>query len=119
MESVINALANWGCDIRGAVARFAEDREMYISYVIKFSNDKEFALMLNAVEEKKYVEGFEHAHSLKGVSGNLGLTPLYVSISNLVEALRHEKSDDLESIIKKVKEQISIYQKIIIENSER
>ncbi len=112
MESLLNALTNWGCDVNGAIARFAEDKELYFSYVVKFSKDEEFALLFDAIEGKNYTEAFEYAHSLKGVSGNLGLTPLYVSIGNLVEVIRHKEIDQFEGFVKSVKEQFLIYQKV-------
>lgn len=53
-----------------------------------FREDEGFSNLGGALEAKKYDDAFDYAHMLKGVAGNLGLNPLFNTISVLVEALR-------------------------------
>ena len=47
---------------------------------------------------------FEAAHTLKGVSGNLGLAPLYKAVCALVEPLRlREERDDYPELYRAVR----------------
>ena len=51
---------------------------------------------------------FQAAHTLKGVSGNLGLTPLYEAVCDIVEPLRHgEKRSDYPAMLEKIEEEFA------------
>ena len=51
---------------------------------------------------------FQAAHTLKGVSGNLGLTPLYEVVCDIVEPLRHgEKRSDYPAMLEKIEEEFA------------
>ena len=48
-------------------------------------------------------KAFEAAHTLKGVTGNMGLTPLYAALCTLVEPLRTgERRDDYPMLFQAV-----------------
>lgn len=49
--------------------------------------------MRDALESKDYSKAFDCAHTLKGVCGNLGLTPMYEIICRVVEALRTKQPE--------------------------
>jgi HPt (histidine-containing phosphotransfer) domain-containing protein len=48
--------------------------------------------LAKAVSEGNRAEAFNEAHTLKGISGNLGLNPLFKPVSELVGLLREENS---------------------------
>ena len=54
------------------------------------------------MEEGNLDDAFEHAHALKGVVGNLALTPLYETVSEITENLRAKVQTDYEVIYKKI-----------------
>ena len=49
-------------------------------------------------------EAFEQAHALKGVMGNLAVTPIYDPLSNITESLRAKENLDYVSLYKPIKE---------------
>ena len=51
-----------------------------------------------------YDEAFEQAHALKGVVGNLAITPIFGPLSDITEALRAKKDLDYVSLYKPIKE---------------
>lgn len=55
--------------------------------------------MKSAINNGNYSAAFEHAHNLKGVSGNLGLIPLYGVVSDLVERLRSKQYDNVNRLL--------------------
>ena len=59
----------------------------------KFVNNNACEQMIKAYEDKDYRLVFTSAHTLKGVAGNLALTPLYELASIITEATRN--SDDV------------------------
>lgn len=48
------------------------------------------------MEENNVSHAFDYAHALKGVTSNVGLTPLYNCIVEIVEPLRNGKTDNLD-----------------------
>jgi HPt (histidine-containing phosphotransfer) domain-containing protein len=88
MDEKLNKLKNWGCDINGALERFLNDKDLYCECLLMFVEDDNFkSLKLHINDEDKKVP-FSYVHTLKGVAGNLGLSPLFESLSELCDALR-------------------------------
>lgn len=59
-------------------------------FVVKFLGDDSFSSLCKAMEASKTEDAFRAAHTLKGVSANLGLEQLRSSASQLTELLRGE-----------------------------
>ena len=57
-------------------------------FLAKFPGDDSFAVLCQALENGRREEAFRAAHTLKGVSANLGLDRLSASASALTELLR-------------------------------
>lgn len=53
-----------------------------------FVADPAFGALDDAITREDYNQAFDQAHALKGVAGNLGLTPLYKTLCEIVEPLR-------------------------------
>jgi len=98
----IQELKEYGADTEGAIDRFVGDKELYVQCVDMFLSDDKFYQLEVGFEKKDYTHLFEAAHSLKGVSGNLGLTPFYKTICDFVELLRNKQYDNLVDEYKKV-----------------
>lgn len=90
MEALLKKLQEYGADTKGAMERFLDDTELYEMCLVTFMKDEGFAGLEKALAEKAYDKAFDHAHTLKGVAGNLGLTPLFQAISDIVEPLRRK-----------------------------
>lgn len=93
MSELINKLSHHGMDVKDAMSRFMGDEELFEFCFKKFSQDKGFAELGEALKAKDYDNAFKAAHSLKGVAGNLGLRSLFDYISVLVEVLRAKDYD--------------------------
>ena len=107
---IIDALTAWNCDVTGALERFLGDEELYISCLDIFANDENFKNLKSAIDQHTYDVAFDCAHTLKGVSGNLGLSPLYQSIVEIVEPLRHKDYSNLNSQYENINQ---LYQKFL------
>ncbi|MEG0770719.1 MAG: Hpt domain-containing protein [Clostridia bacterium] len=95
MSNLILKLTEYGADINGAMSRFLNDTTLYETCYDTFVNDEAFNGLGEAIATKDFTRAFEFAHSLKGITGNMGITPLYKIICELVEELRH---NDLEKV---------------------
>ena len=74
-------------------------------FLTKFLDDGSFSQLCIAMEEGNRDKAFRAAHTLKGVSGNLSLSRLYLSVSQLTEVLRYESEfipADANSLLEEV-----------------
>ena len=78
---------SFGGDYEGVMSRLAKE-ERIIKYAGKFVNGTDYQSMLDALAAGDKEASFRGAHNLKGVSANLGFTPLFDTSSTLCEALR-------------------------------
>lgn len=107
MEELLSALKEWNCDIDGAMARFLDDRELYRQCLCAVVEDGNFAGLGESLKAGNVKEAFEHAHTLKGVIANMGLTPLYDIVVQIVEPLRAGTCENL----------LPLYEQLIEENN--
>lgn len=105
MNDFTKKLADYGADVETALGRFANDEGLYEKCFYMLVDDPNFAALGTAIADKDYEEAFKAAHAIKGVTGNLELTPLYNAISVIVDDLRSNKYDDIEGNYKTFEEE--------------
>lgn len=110
---MIQRLREYGADVDGALERFMADEELFVKCIELFTEDENFKLLEDAIAKKDYKTAFEAAHTLKGVSGNLGITPVYESLSVLVETLRSKGYENIEDEYREVVELVKEFLAII------
>ena len=96
VQATMEKLKNYGADVQGALTRFVDDAEFYCMCLSEFMTDRNVEILGQAVRARDYAQAFDVAHTLKGVAGNIGLTPLYISICALVESLRAQEYGNLD-----------------------
>ncbi|RDY31804.1 hypothetical protein [Lachnotalea glycerini] len=90
-ESYKRQLVEIGIEVKNTLERFMNREDLYEKFLVKFLDDKNFILLKKNLEIKNYEEAFINAHTLKGVTANLGLRSLYDPLVFLVEELRQSK----------------------------
>ena len=88
MATLLNELRAMGCDIDEALERFLDNEQFYVECLEKFLDDGVFPNLETSLSSSNVEESFQNAHNLKGVCANLGLTPMYTIIYDMVEDLR-------------------------------
>lgn len=78
----------YGADYQVTLGRFMGNRKLYMKFLGMLFQDENLGKLGNALEQRDMVAAFEAAHTLKGVTGNMGLTPLYDAVCSIVEPLR-------------------------------
>ena len=86
-ERIYSRLEDWGCDVTGGLERFLDDDELYLRCLRRFAHDPSFINLQAAIREKDWKRAYESAHSLKGSSGTLNLTPLYEATRRMTTLL--------------------------------
>ena len=101
-------LRAYGANVEEGLNRCVNNEAFYLRLVGKVAAEPAFEQLEKAVGDKALDEAFEAAHKLKGVLGNLALTPLYEPVSEMVELLRKREDVDygayLETITRKRQE---------------
>lgn len=74
----LEALKQYGADTEKGLAMCMGNEALYLRLVGSVPAETRFADLAGALEKKDLDAAFDAAHALKGVLGNLSLTPLYV-----------------------------------------
>ena len=88
MKNVIDELRSWGADTDGALHRMMNDTALYLRLLAQFTEDRMLLDVCQYYRQKKYADAFRAAHTMKGAAATLGLTPLFISLSDITEDLR-------------------------------
>lgn len=113
MQNKIKNLRNWGCDIDGALDRFLNDDDLYKECLEMFLEDENLFELKKHINDTDQSVPFSIVHALKGVSGNLGLTPLFETLSVLCESLRDNSYNPKSGEFEKVQDNIDNFIKIM------
>lgn len=76
-----------GGDLEGVRGRLLTD-ERITKFVGIFMQDTSFQTLVESLENGAMDEAFRAAHTMKGISRDLGFTPLFEASSKLSDALR-------------------------------
>ncbi len=101
-------LREFGANVDEAMKRCLNNETFYLTLVGKALRDPSFERLRDALEQGDLDRAFELAHSLKGVTGNLSLTPIYCALQEMTDLLRKKAETDyspyMETILGKKKE---------------
>ena len=99
----IESLREFGANVEEGVARCANNEAFYLRMMDILKKEQGFGKLEAAVQAGNLKEGFEAAHALKGVLGNLSLTPLYEPVAEITELLRAETDMDYAPILEVIR----------------
>ena len=84
----------YGADYNSTMARFMGNEAMYVKFLDMLFKDDNLEKLGTALGQQDYEAAFAAANTLKGVVGNMGLTPLFNAVCAIVEPLRNGKDPD-------------------------
>ena len=90
----IEVLRNAGADVESGLSRCLGKEDLYLKLVNMGLCDAKFEELGPALEAGDLDKAFELCHALKGVIGNLAITPLYDDLSAMTEKLRGREAAD-------------------------
>ena len=98
----VESLKAAGANVEEGLARCMNKEDFYLKMVNMGLTNQNFQLLGPALEAKDFDRAFELCHSLKGVIGNLSLTPLYDLICQLTEMLRSKTDTDYTDLYSQI-----------------
>ena len=100
----IEQLQEFGVDTKEGLTRCMNMEAFYFKMIKMGLSDGHFDSLGESIAAGNLDEAFEAAHALKGVIGNLALTPIYEPLAEMTEMLRAKKEADYETMYKPIKE---------------
>jgi len=94
----IEELKAQGADVETGLSRCVGNEVLYLKLVGMGLGDAKFEELETALDAGNLTKAFELCHALKGVIGNLALTPLYEALSDLTEKLRAREEADYQAM---------------------
>lgn len=85
-----------GADVGSALERICDDEELYLELLEELLEDFENCKVKEEILAGDIKKAELNAHSLKGVTGNLGLSPLYEQYKKINDALKEQDVEKAE-----------------------
>ncbi len=101
----IDNLRKYGANVEEGVNRCLDDEEFYIDLVNSAIPDNRIDELEQVIATGDLDKAFELSHTLKGMYGNISITPIFKPINEMTELLRARKNVDYSPFIKEAKEQ--------------
>lgn len=103
MQKFKEAFEEYGADYNNTLERFMGNEAMYIKLLGMLFEDENLEKLGDSLKEGDFDSAFAAAHTLKGVSANLGLTPLCDAVCLIVEPLRRkDPRGDYEDLYERI-----------------
>lgn len=113
MRAELEKLKSVGCDIDGALDRFLKDEDFYMECYDQVLVDENFEGLGEELKKHNVEAAFDCAHALKGVVANMGLTPIYDIVVELVEPLRQGTDEGLLPVYEKLLQKREEFKKML------
>lgn len=98
-----------GTDIKDGLSRLMNNQEIYERLLKKLPDSIAGQEILEFIDSGDIQTAIKNAHTIKGVTGNLSITPLYKAYTEIVNLLRSNKVEEgRELYVKTLPEQNKI-----------
>ena len=81
-----------GYDVDGAIHRFSGNEVLYLTFLKRFPSNEHYDKIEKNLIDKNYETAQKAAHALKGITGNLGLNPVYRLLEEMLSTMRNKES---------------------------
>ena len=101
-QELIDKLTTGGVDVASTIARFGGNENLFLKYLRRFPADPTLGTLQAAMQSGDREEIKRTCHTLKGLSGNLGLTPLFNACATMMNELRASDTSDVSALYAEV-----------------
>lgn len=97
--SMLDELKELGVNVEDALQRFMNNSALYEKMLGKLVNNVKDIEVLPSLEAGDNGAACDAAHTLKGVMGNLSITPLYKGYTQIVNLLREDNPEEAKKVL--------------------
>ena len=101
----LDDLIAYGANVDEGLGRCMNNEGFYLRLVETVKAEGGFAKLKDSIESNDLDQAFEAAHSLKGVTANLALTPIYEPVNEITELLRAKSQVDYTPLLTEILDQ--------------
>lgn len=101
---LIEEMKAFGADTDDALTRFMGNKGLYEKMLKKLPKVVEDTPVMSFAQSGDYETATSNAHALKGVTGNLSLTPLFTNYTTIVDLYRAGNPDEANALLKETLE---------------
>ena len=109
----LDALRSYGANVDEGLGRCMGMESLYLRLVNMVPSEGNFAKLEEGLASRDWDKAFEAAHALKGVLGNLSLTPLYDPAVKLTELLRPKQACDYKPFYEELLKQKARFEEVL------
>jgi len=102
MMGMLEELEALGVNIKEGLSRLNGNRAFYERMLGKFTDNIRKYYVDTDFDNSDYTEITEKAHTIKGIAGNLSITPVYEAYTEIVNELRAGRPEAAKERIEKV-----------------
>ncbi|MCR5179369.1 MAG: Hpt domain-containing protein [Lachnospiraceae bacterium] len=95
----IESLKEFGADTVSGLQRCMGNEALYLRLAGSVAKEPGFDKLKEAIDAGDRSAAFDAAHSLKGVLGNLSITPLYNKAAEISDALKAGEDRDYAALV--------------------
>lgn len=100
----IEQLKQFGADVKDGLKRCVNNEALYLRLVGMVPGNASFQDLQVATKAGDFDKAFSAAHALKGILGNLSLTPLFKPVEEITELLRKKEAADYTPLLSEIEE---------------
>lgn len=100
--SLFEELKDLGVDVDGGLKRINGNEKLYTKLLGSYLKAVKTYNVQPDFDDADCNEMIEKTHAIKGVSGNMSITPVYEAYTKIVDLLRTGKPEDARAILKDI-----------------
>ena len=100
--NLLEELRDLGVDVDDGLKRIMGNEKLYVKLLGSFVKMIKGNAVAPDFDAADCTEAIEKAHAIKGTAGNLSLTPIYASYSEILSLLRNGKPEEAREILNKI-----------------
>ncbi|MDE7018392.1 MAG: hypothetical protein K2P65_12640 [Lachnospiraceae bacterium] len=108
--TLFEELKSLDVDVDGGLKRINGNEKLYTKLLGSFTKSINTYKVTPDYDGNDYNEIIEKAHAIKGVSGNLSITPVYEAYTKVVDLLRAGKPEEARPILEEI---LPVQEKIV------
>ena len=93
-----------GIEAQEAIERFMGKESLYEKFALKFLEDNNYKILMDALEDENVEKSFAAAHTLKGICQNLSFIKLAAAVGQMTEQLRDGHIEQAKALVTKLKD---------------
>lgn len=107
---ILEELKELGVDVDEGLDRFMKNEGLYKRMLAKVPSNIKKLEILPFIEAGDNQTALANAHTLKGITGNLSLTPLFKAYTDIVALFRADKPEEAKALLLEI---IPVQDKIV------